>query len=122
MKKVLKCTKRNLDYLNSLPKMYIVGYWAHWGVRQYYFSGKFIKDEHNNIMVPLVYDYDDHNGTDEGAYYLRKINLVTTGMILVWTECKSVAEAIAEKMEFVDANYKAFDEFCSCSEIPNSSK
>ena len=94
-KKVLKNNKRTKEYLEKLPKIYIVACWARFGVREYPFTGKFIKDKHRgNMYIPLVYDYDDCNGTCDN-YYLRKITNVTTGNIILWTQNKNIAEKIA---------------------------
>lgn len=94
MKKVLKNTAKTKAYLDSLPKIYLVGCWAKYGVREYPFTGKYEQDKYYGI-VPLVYDYDDHNGTCDN-YYLRKLPWVTTGQIVMWTEFKSVADKVAE--------------------------
>ena len=94
-KKVLRNNKKTKRYLEKLPKIYIVACWARFGVREYPFTGKFIKDKHRgNVYVPLVYDYDDCNGTCDN-YYLRKITNVTTGNIVLWTQNRNVAEKIA---------------------------
>ena len=95
MRKVLKNNKKTKAYLDSLPKIYLVACWAKYGVREYPFTGKYEKDKHYGISVPLVYDYDDHNGTYDG-YYLRGITSTTSGRIIMWTEFKSVADKVAE--------------------------
>ena len=96
MRKVLKNTPKTKAYLDSLPKIYLVACWAGYGVREFPFTGKYVQDEYrNNISVPLVYDYDDFNGTCDN-WYLRKITNTTTGQILLWTQSKSVAKKIAE--------------------------
>ena len=97
MRKVLKNTAKTKAYLDSLPKIYMVGCWAKYGVRDYPFTGKYEQDKYNdNISVPLVYDYDDWNGTTWGNYYLRKLTSVTTGSIIMWTQNKAVADKVAE--------------------------
>ena len=40
-KKILVNNKENLEFLNSLEKIYMVGYWAHYGTRDFPFTGKF---------------------------------------------------------------------------------
>ena len=81
--------------LEKLTKIYIVACWARFGVREYPFTGKFIKDKHRgNMYIPLVYDYDDCNGTCDN-YYLRKITDVTTGNIVLWTQNRNIAEKIS---------------------------
>lgn len=94
-KKVLSNNKRTQKYLEKLPKIYVVACWARFGVREYPFTGKFVKDEYRgDTYVPLVYDYDDRNGTGDD-YYLRKITNTTTGVIIMWTQNKNIAEKIA---------------------------
>lgn len=95
MRKVLKNTAKTRAYLDSLPKIYMVCCWAKYGVREYPFTGKYKYDEFNNISVPLVYDYDDCNGTCDN-YYLRRLDLVTAGRIIMWTQFKIVADKVAE--------------------------
>ena len=94
MRKVLKNNKQTKIYLDSLPKIYLIGYWARYGVMEFPFTGKYEQNEYG-ISIPLVYDYDDHNGTCDN-WYLRKITDTTTGIILLWTQSKSVASKIAE--------------------------
>ena len=94
-KKVLSNNKRTQEYLEKLPKIYVVACWTRFGVREYPFTGKFAKDKHRgDTYVPLVYDYDDCNGTGDD-YYLRKLTNTTTGIIIVWTQNKNIAEKIA---------------------------
>lgn len=94
MRKVLKNNKKTRAYLDSLSKIYIVGCWAKYGVREYPFTGKYETND-NGIDIPLVYDYDDHNGTTDN-YYLRRLDRVTTGQIILWTQFKNVANKVAE--------------------------
>ena len=93
MRKVLKNNKKTKAYLDSLPKIYLVCCWAKYGVREYPFTEKYFSE--NGFSVPLVYDYDDHNGTCDN-WYLRRLDYVTTGQIIMWTQSKSVANKIAE--------------------------
>ena len=92
MKKVLDSSTETRDFLASLPTIYLVGVWARAGIRPYPFSGVF-KDGDTN--EPLVYDYDDHNGTSD-AYYLRPLSFVTTGQILGWSSDKATAQRMAD--------------------------
>lgn len=93
MRKCLKNTPNTKAYLDSLPKIYLVGCWARYGVREYPFTGKYVQIK--GISVPLVYDYDDCNGTCDN-YYLRSLGHVTTGVIIMWTQDKRVADKVAE--------------------------
>ena len=94
MRKVLKNTAKNKVYLDNLPKIYLVGCWARYGIREYPFTGKYEQNEYG-ISIPIVYDYDDHNGTCDN-WYLRRIDHTTTGQILLWTQNKNVASKVAE--------------------------
>jgi hypothetical protein len=94
MRKILKNTAKTKEYLDSLPKIYMVGCWAKFGVREYPFTGKYVQNE-DGISIPLVYDYEDHNGTCD-YWYLRRIDYTTTGQIALWTQSKSVASKVAE--------------------------
>lgn len=94
-KKVLSNNEKTQKYLKKLPKIYVVAHWARFGVREYPFTGKFVKDKNRgNVYVPLIYDYDDRNGTGD-EYYLKKLTSATTGIIIIWTQNKNVAEKIA---------------------------
>jgi hypothetical protein len=94
MRKVLKNNSKNREFLDSLPKIYLVCCWARYGVREYPFTGKYEQNE-SRINIPLVYDYDDHNCTCDN-YYLRRIDYTTTGQIVLWTQSKSMAGKVAE--------------------------
>ena len=97
MKKVLKNNEKTAQFLSKLPRLYMVGYWARYGVWDLYWSGKWEKNPHNEHMEPLVWNYDDHNGTADN-WYLVPIRFVTTGQIIMWTEDKVVAESIASAL------------------------
>lgn len=93
MRKILKNTAKTKAYLDSLPKIYMVGQWASFGVREYPFTGKYALNP-AGISVPLVYDYDDHNGTCDN-YYLRRLDQATSGAVVMWTQHKNAAHIIA---------------------------
>ena len=93
MKKVLKNNTKTNAYLDSLPKIYIVGCWAKYGVREYPFTEKYFSE--NGFSIPLVYDYDDCNGTCDN-YVLRRLDRVTSGIVFMWTQNKRVADRVAE--------------------------
>ena len=95
MKKILKSNNNTKKFISTLPKMYIVGRWAKYGVRDYPFTGKYI--EVDGISVPLVYKYYDANGTCE-QWNLTRISHVTTGAVILWTQNKSIAERIANAL------------------------
>ena len=85
LKKKLERNKENIEYLDSLPKIYLVATWAKTGVWEFPFTGKYEFDKWAQCEVPLVYQYDDFNGTCDN-YYLRKITRTTTGLIIAWKE------------------------------------
>lgn len=93
MRKVLKNNKKTRAYLDSLPKIYLVGRWAKYGVREYPFAEKYFSE--NGFSIPLVYDYYDCNGTCDN-YYLRRLDCVTSGAVIMWTQNKAVADKVAE--------------------------
>ena len=94
--KVLPNTQKNRDYLDSLPKIYLVACWARWGVISFPFAKESRYDKFRaKKYVPLVYQYDDHNGTDD-SYYLRLITETTTGAIDGWTLDRDKAYRRAE--------------------------
>ena len=89
MKKILENTSKTREYLESLPKIYMIARWAGYGVREFPFAGKCTEN-----ATPFVWDYDDCNGTCD-CYFLRKLTDTTTGWIYAWTTSKSRAEEIA---------------------------
>lgn len=96
MKKILKNNQKTEKFLNKLPKIYLVVTWAHAGYREYPFSGK-----HNKEGIPLVYFYDDHNGTSDN-YYLIPITDTTTGFIDGWTFSAEEAEKRVEELDILE--------------------
>ncbi len=92
-KKILPNTRKTKEYLEGLPTIHLVGCWASYGVRSYAFSGRF--ETIKRVSIPLVYVYDDHNGTTD-QWELRKITQATSGIPIIWTQSKSVAHKIAE--------------------------
>ena len=98
MKTIMKNNKRTKAKLEKMSKMYIVGQWAHYGTMEFYFSGKY--ENVNGVNIPLVWQYDDFNGTCDN-WYLRKITSTTTGMIFFWTHSRGIAEYIATNLEKV---------------------
>ena len=93
MKRVLEYSKKTKKFVDGLPKMYAVCYWAKVGVSSFPFSGKY--EEHNGISIPLVYQFDDNNG-EYAAYYLRRIDHTTSGAVFFWTQFEHIAKRFAE--------------------------
>ena len=93
---VLPRTEEVQEYLKSLSKFYLVACWARYGVVEFPYSGKDVFDEKEG-HVPMIWEYDDHNGTSD-EYYLRKITGTTTAAIWNWYNNKSVAEYAAKKL------------------------
>ena len=62
-KKILVNNKENLEFLNSLEKIYMVGYWAHYGTRDFPFIGKF--ENKSGYYFPIVYHYNDYNDLEK---------------------------------------------------------
>ena len=87
---ILSNSRRTKEFLESLPRIYLIGVWACCGVREHYYAGCTTKEG-----IPYVWDYDDHNGTCDN-WYLRPIDYTTTGTILAWTTNKKSAERLAK--------------------------
>lgn len=100
LKEYLECNDKNDRYIQSLRKVYLVGYWARYGVLEFPYAGKLVED---NLfgMTPLVYDFDDHNGTYD-EYILRKINDVTSGGVVIYCFNQKVAEMLAYKLNLLE--------------------
>ena len=96
LRKRLKNTKKNKDKLAKLPKIYLVACWARYGVLEFPFSGRYKKI--NKKPVPLVWDFDDHNGTYP-EYVLRPITWTTTAAIRGWLRDEQQAKDTAEFCE-----------------------
>lgn len=96
LKKKLQNSAKTKEYLNSLQRVYLVATWAKTGVWEFTFSGEYQFDKYAQCEVPLVYQYDDCNGTDD-AYFLRPITMTTTGFIVGWTFDKDEAKVLAAK-------------------------
>lgn len=93
---VLPRTEEVQEYLKSLPKFYLVACWARYGIVEFPYSEKDVFDEKEGD-VPLVWEYDDCNGTSD-EYYLRKITDTTTASIWNWYNNKSVAEEAVKRL------------------------
>lgn len=104
MRKILPNNLKTKHYLDTLTKIYIIALWAKWGVREYHFSGKFreMYNKHTDKTeyMPLVWHYDDHNGTAD-QWELIPLAYVTTGEIRGWTFSRSVAEAACNRLNFL---------------------
>lgn len=102
MKKNLPNNEETRKFLDSLPKMYLVALWAHYGVWDFPFSGKYKKVFNEyfgyKVDIPLVYQYDDHNGICD-EFFLRPIDYTTTGHIVLWTQDGFRAKQIADLFE-----------------------
>lgn len=101
MKRILKNNAKTSKYLASLPKIYLVGRWAKYGVMDFEWTGKYKKCKRTGQMEPLVWLFDDHNGEYE-RWYLVPIWYVTTGEIICWTESESQAIKIAKALNIAD--------------------
>lgn len=55
----------------------------------------------NEDNIPLVYMYNDHNGTAD-QYELVPITRVTTGYILMWSFSEQQAHYIANRMNALE--------------------
>ena len=94
--KIFENTAENVQFIQSLPKIYLIACWADFGVREYAYDG-----ECDESGVPLVYDYDDANGTRD-VWIKRPITNTTTGWIYAWTTSKARAEEIVEALQYAN--------------------
>lgn len=94
---VLPRTEEVQEYLKSLPKFYLVACWVRYGVMEFPFANAYKYSKRADKEVPLVWEYDDHNGTSD-EYYLRKITDTTTASIWNWYHNKSVAEEVVKRL------------------------
>ena len=99
LKKRLKPTPEIKEYLKILPKLYLVVRYAKWGVLEVPFSGRFAKDG-----KPLVYVYDDFNGEEKPAYYLRSAEYATGGYVLTWCLEYETAQTVADTLNDPDSS------------------
>ena len=96
LKKHLPHNQKTKDKLAKLPKIYLIACWARYGVLEFPFSGRYKKI--NKKPVPLVWDFDDHNGTYP-EYVLRPITWTTTAAIRGWVSNEQQAKDTAEFCE-----------------------
>ena len=92
LKKHIECTSENKAYIESLPKIYLIGCWARYGIRECANTLQVDKEG-----IPLVYNYNDHNGCYE-EYELVPIHRVTTGQVYAWSTSEKAARHIADLM------------------------
>ena len=102
LRKRLPYNQKTRDKLAKLPKIYLIACWAHYGVLEFPFSGKYkkVKDADGPLIryIPLVYDFDDHNGVYP-EYVLRPITWTTTAAIRGWVRNEQQAKDTAEFCE-----------------------
>lgn len=79
--------------IESCTPIYAVGWWAHPGLRTFYFTG-----EYSNKREPLVWYFNDHNGFYE-SWRAVPIQVTTTGRILAWSFDKEKMVAALEALE-----------------------
>lgn len=92
---ILESTAETREYIESLPKIYMIARWAGCGVQEFPFAGRC-----DDKGIPFVYVHDDCNGTCD-CYFLRKLTNTTTGWIYAWTVSKCRAEEIARALNEV---------------------
>ena len=102
LRKHLPDNQKTRDKLAKLPKIYLIACWAHYGVLEFPFSGKYkkVKDADGPLIryIPLVWDFDDHNGVYP-EYVLRPITWTTTAAIRGWVRNEQQARDTAEFCE-----------------------
>ena len=102
LRKHLPYNQKTKDKLAKLPKIYLIACWAHYGVLEFPFSGKYkkVKDADGPLIryIPLVWDFDDHNGVYP-EYVLRPTTWTTTAAIRGWVRNEQQAKDTAEFCE-----------------------
>lgn len=105
----MKITKRLLKKIEQSPKVYLVACWAKWGIQEYRWTGEWFTST-SGLPIPIVYYYNDYNGTYE-EYQKIPIIFTTTGICADWSFYKQMAQNLADKLnelEFGESNqYKA---------------
>lgn len=91
----MKPTKRLLKKIEKCPKVWLIARWAHFGTREFYWTGKWTKDEKPQ---PIVWYYTDHNGEYE-EWLKVPIFKTTAGWTIAYSFFQGIAEEIAEAME-----------------------
>ena len=82
------------DVLAACQRMFYVGCWAHYGVREVFYAG-FCRDD----GMPYIWCYNDYNGTAD-LWECVPLTSDTTGQIYAWTTSYYAAKTIADAMEF----------------------
>jgi hypothetical protein len=96
LRKKLPNDEKTREFLSSLPRVYLIATWAKTGVWEFPFAGEYQFDKYAQCDVPMVYQYDDFNGTEDN-YWLRKITYTTTGFIIGWSFDKEEAQRMADE-------------------------
>ena len=91
----MKPTKRLKKKIEKCPKVWLIAQWAHWGIREYYWTGKWTKDDKPQ---PIVWYFTDHNGEYE-EWLKVPIFYTTAGWTIAYSFFQGIAEMIAEAME-----------------------
>lgn len=93
--KKMQNSKETREKLSKLTKIYLLGFWVDYGIRECVFSGKYkrIKGQ----LVPLVWHYCDDNGKED-MWILMPITNTTTGVIVDWGFNKILMRAKANSL------------------------
>ena len=91
----MKPTKRLKKKIEKCPKVWLIARWAHFGTREFYWTGKWTKD---NKPQPIVWYFTDHNGEYE-QWLKVPIFDTTAGWTIAYSFFQGIAEEIAEAME-----------------------
>lgn len=96
----MKITKKLEEKISKQPKVYLIACWARWGIREYHWTGKWFIGT-TGRPIPIVYYYNDHNGTYE-EYQQIPITFTTTGICADWSFYKEMAQHLANKLNEID--------------------
>ena len=114
MKRRLENTPKTRTFLNKCPTVFLIGYWARCGYRPHIFAGKF----DSKTGWPFVYDYDDHNGTDD-AWYLRRLDLTTTGGCFTYTFDEDIAKKLVVAFQEAETSKPQLWSTPDAAELPH---
>ena len=92
---VLENTPDNCQYIESLPKVYLVVLLGCRCVREFPFTGRYKYSNDTNKFLPVVYEYCCENGLD--VWEQKTIDSIKSGWYIGYSFDKNEAEQIANK-------------------------
>lgn len=84
-KKILQNNAKTSKLLDKLPTIYIVTCWAKYIIVEFKFAGC------NKHGIPMIYKYEDMNGTAD-EYHLVEVYYATSAGVYSWLFSREAAE------------------------------